>query len=103
MLLWLWWKSFINVAYSWDISRFNFNKNHWNWTWKILKAVTGHIGLRLNLWDNELELEKYLNYLTWQGLVLWYIGIRLEKYSDYLTGFGLILWYIGLGLEKHLH
>ena len=35
----------------------------------------------------DLNLKKYLNYLTGLGLVLWYIVIKFEKYSEYLNPF----------------
>ena len=63
-------KALTSITYSWDILQFNFEKS--------LDLDLKNLGL--TLWNIELGLEKYLNYVTGHGLIWWYIGVRLEKY-----------------------
>ena len=71
-------------------------KKNRTFSWKISNCLTGLTGLGLTLWYNRLELEKYLNYLTWLGLILW---LELDLRSTQTTLLDLDWFYDMLDLD----
>ena len=71
-------------------------KKNRTFTWKISNCLTGLTGLGLTLWYNGLELEKYLNYRTWLGLILW---LELDLRSTQTTLLDLDWFYDILDLD----